>query len=198
MTTEYHNGYGCTNERREVQRSTGWSKDERGKPAPAPEPKRGSEEPIDEVMHRISHAEDDMQCHGYLDPVRKEIAALRAQLAENKREIAELAALVPALATERAARKKEKAHFAEQWTMEEGRFLEMLHRAEKAEARVSDLERSIVDWETEPQYRVTNLNQLHRVAKDILAARANQGESRAKTSMLAALSALPDKRGGGK
>ena len=81
------------------------------------------------------------------------------------------------LATERAAREREKAHFYEQWTLEEARFLEMLHRAERAEARVSDLERSIVDWETEPQYRVTNLNWLHSVARAILA-RAKEGESR--------------------
>lgn len=81
------------------------------------------------------------------------------------------------LATERDAREREKAHFYEQWTLEEARFLEMLHRAERAEATVIDLEKAIVDWETEPQYRVTNLNRLHRVAKDIMA-RAKEGEKR--------------------
>lgn len=71
----------------------------------------------------------------------------------------------------------ERKHFAEQWKLEEARFLAMLHRAEKAEATVIDLEKAIVDWETEPQYRVTNLNRLHRVAKDIMA-RAKEGEKR--------------------
>lgn len=94
-----------------------------------------SGELIDEVMHRISHAEDDMQCHGYLDPVRKEIAALRAQLAENKREIAELAALVPALATKRDAREKAETE-VKTWTKS---FFSMTRRAERAEARVKRL-----------------------------------------------------------
>lgn len=63
---------------------------------------------------------------------------------------------------------KEKAHFAEQWRDEETRFLQMLRRAELAEDRVTELEKAITDWETEPSYRVTYLNYLHRIARDIL------------------------------
>lgn len=41
-------------------------------------------------------------------------------------------------------------------------------RIRTLETRVNELERAITDWETEPPHRVTYLNYLHRIARDIL------------------------------
>lgn len=50
----------------------------------------------------------------------------------------------------------------------------LLEERDAAVKRVGELESAIVDWETEPQYRVTKLNELHSEARRIITRRREE------------------------